>query len=72
MKEENRRNSEIKLRKNRTRSRESIDRGQLEFCEDLTKKLLVFEDSVLFVPEQMLLPTDSYGQDLIVLNSFYF
>ena len=72
MNEESRSRSEIKLRKDRTKSREFIETGRLEFCEKLTKKLFVSEDSVLTVPEQELLPIDSYGQHLLVLNSFCF
>ena len=62
MKEENRRRSEIKLRKDRTKSKKIIETGRLEFCEGLTKKLLVLEDPVLTVPEQncyLLIPTDN-------------
>ena len=70
MNEESRRRSETKLRKDRTRSRVSIETGRLEFYEELTKKRLVFEDSVLTIPEQKLSPTDSYGQHLLVLDSF--
>ena len=46
--------------------------GTVRFCKELTKKLLVFEDSILTVPAQKLLPTDSYGQHLLVLNSCSF
>jgi len=54
--------SEIKLRKDRIGSREFLETVRLEFCEELTKKLLVFENSALIVPEQKeLLHTDSYG-----------
>ena len=72
MNEESRRRSETKIRKDRTRSRVSIETGRLEFYEELTKKRLVFEDSVLTIPEQKLSPTDSYGQHLLVLDSFWF
>ena len=72
MNKESRRKSEIKLLKDYAGSREFIEIVRLKFCEELTKQLLVFEDSVLTVPEQKLVPNDSYEQHLLVHIKLFF